>query len=101
MATTNSRRSRPDRETGSEINVDNVTLRTACGHSFKTCHTERCFRLPPELREERDRLLAAAQTEHIKNVLSESRRFAEEKLRISNTYLNLAAEGEIDGWEPL
>jgi len=36
-----------DREDGSVIMVGDVRLRTRCGHSFVTCHTERCFRRPP------------------------------------------------------
>ena len=91
-----------DREPGSVMQIEGgVTLRTACRHSFATCHTDRCFRLPPEMREERDRLLAAAQTEHIKNVAAEAVRFDTEKRQINLTYLNLAAEGAIDGFEPL
>jgi len=89
------------REPGSVMHIGDVTLRTACGHSFAHCHSDRCFRLPADLRNERDRLLAAAQTEHIKNVAAESRRYAAEKIGIEATYLNLAAEGEFDGWEQL
>lgn len=33
-----------ERESGSEIDIDGLTLRTDCGHSFVTCHTSRCFR---------------------------------------------------------
>lgn len=90
------------RENGSVMRIEGgVTLHTACGHSFARCHTDRCFRLPAELQAEKDRLLAAAQTEHIKNVVAESRRFATEKIQIETTYLNLDAEGQIDGWEKL
>jgi hypothetical protein len=89
-------------ENGSVMSFEGgVTLRTSCGHSFATCNTDRCFRLPPELRAERDRLLAAAQTEHIKRVTAEARRFAAEKIQINDTYINLAAEGAVDGWEQL
>jgi hypothetical protein len=102
MATTSKTAAWGQREPNSEIRFPNgVTLRTACGHSFVTCHTDRCFRLPPELKEQRDRLLAAAQTEHLKNVTSESRRYTTEKTQIEITYRNLAAEGEFDGWEKL
>lgn len=32
-------------EPGSEIRFDNgIVLRTRCGHSMATCHTDRCFR---------------------------------------------------------
>jgi hypothetical protein len=90
------------REPGSVMHMDDgITLRTACGHSFITCHTDRCFRLPADLREERDRALTAEYTEHIKNVANESRRFDVAKRQIENTYLNLAAEGAVDGWEQL
>lgn len=102
MATTSKPVTWGQRENGSVMHMDDgVTLRTACGHSFVTCHTDRCFRLPPELKEQRDRLLTAAQNEHLKNVTGESRRYAEEKLKIEITHRNLAAEGEFDGWEPL
>lgn len=32
------------REPGSVITIDGQELRTRCGHSFVTCHTNRCFR---------------------------------------------------------
>lgn len=35
-----------DRERGSVINVEGLTLATRCGHSYVTCHTDRCFKDP-------------------------------------------------------
>lgn len=90
-----------EREPGSEFNTGIEILRTDCGHSFATCHRYRCFRLPPETRAERDRKLNAAATEHVKAVLNETTRYENEKRQINRTYLNLAAEGEVDGWEVL
>jgi PIN domain nuclease of toxin-antitoxin system len=91
MATTKTDRSQS--EPGSVMHMDDgVTLRTACGHSFAHCHTDRCFRLPPELRDERDRLLTAATIEHSKNIASEATRFDSERRSIERTYRDLAAE---------
>lgn len=36
--------SESEREPGSVIRMGGQELRTACGHSFVTCHTEHCFR---------------------------------------------------------
>lgn len=51
-----------EREPGSEVRFDHLraggmTLRTPCGHSLVTCHTDRCFRnsertVPPDVRKE-------------------------------------------------
>lgn len=82
------------REPGSSMPAPNGKgrLYTACGHSLATCWTSRCFRLPPTLRAERDRLLTAAKTEHHKNLTREDARYAQEQHDIETTYLDLAAE---------
>jgi hypothetical protein len=82
------------REPGSVMMIEGTELRTACGHSFVTCHTSRCFRLPPDLRAERDRVVTAAAVEHEKNLIREADRFAAELRRIETTYRARAAEME-------
>lgn len=41
------------REPGSIIHLEGTELRTACGHSYRTCHTNHCFR-PGQIRAQRD-----------------------------------------------
>ena len=52
----------PGREPGSVIRIDGQELRTACGHSFATCHTDRCFRSPPALADDDSEAEADAAT---------------------------------------
>ena len=84
----------PDREPDSVIRNGITELRTACGHSFITCCTDRCFRLPLALRAQRDRLRSAATIEHEKNLAREAARFAAELDRIDATYRGLAQGGQ-------
>lgn len=96
MATTAEpdREQREQREPGSVIHIDSTELRTACGHSFVTCHSNRCFRLPPALLAERNRMLTAATIEHEKILAREAGRFAAELNLIDATYREQAASGE-------
>jgi hypothetical protein len=80
------------REPGSVMRIEDVTLRTDCGHSFATCLPGRCFRLPPELAAERDRMLAAAAHEHAKKLARAASEYDSERRQIEATYRRLAIE---------
>jgi hypothetical protein len=89
----------PAREAGSTMYSENsagerIELSTACRHSLVTCHTDRCFRLPPDLRAERDRMLNAATTEYNKALVSAYEQFTQAKRNIEAAYRRLAANGQ-------